>query len=276
MPSSARSTSCSNSQRLSLTIGLFLKTNLSPQLLENVQIFLVRAVALNPGHLQQEGHVPERWMTHDDLEALKAHFAVANVLVAVDARPSDAIALALRVRAPIFAEDTVIDNAKQLDVSSAKGDSERLQKWLEALDPDVGAAALTAGSLELAGHAIAPADVELVRVERQGFAAATLDSGVSLVLDMVIDDALLSKGLAREITRRVQAQRKALDLAIEDRIALEVWLPDGALELADDDWGWVQSETRAVDAKLHHKAAPKRAEHFEVDGVALGFTARHA
>ena len=115
-----------------------------------------------------------------------------------------------------------------------------------------------------------------MRIERPGFAAATLDSGVSLVLDMAVDDALLSKGLAREITRRVQAQRKALDLAIENRIALEVWLPDGAPELADDDWGWVQSETRAVDAKLHRKAAPKRAERFEVDDVARGFTARHA
>jgi len=64
------------------------------------------------------------------------HLSVGGELVAVDARPSDAIALALRVRAPIFAEDTVLDNAKQLDVSLDTGDSERLQKWLEAIDPD--------------------------------------------------------------------------------------------------------------------------------------------
>ena len=64
------------------------------------------------------------------------HLVVGGELVAIDARPSDAIALALRVGAPIFAEDTVIANAKQLDISPAKGDSERLQKWLEALDPD--------------------------------------------------------------------------------------------------------------------------------------------
>ncbi len=64
------------------------------------------------------------------------HLIVGGELVAIDARPSDAIALALRVRAPIFAEDTVLDNAKQLDVSPDTGDSERLQSWLEALDPD--------------------------------------------------------------------------------------------------------------------------------------------
>jgi bifunctional DNase/RNase len=55
--------------------------------------------------------------------------------LAVDARPSDAIALALRTRAPIFVEDAVIDNAK-MDISAEQADSDRLQKWLESLDPD--------------------------------------------------------------------------------------------------------------------------------------------
>lgn len=56
--------------------------------------------------------------------------------VAIDSRPSDAIALALRARAPIFVEEQVIDNAKTIEVTPDKGDSERLQKWLESLDPD--------------------------------------------------------------------------------------------------------------------------------------------
>lgn len=55
---------------------------------------------------------------------------------AIDARPSDAIALALRTRAPIFVEDTVIDNARPFDVEQDRPDTERLQKWLENLDPD--------------------------------------------------------------------------------------------------------------------------------------------
>ena len=56
--------------------------------------------------------------------------------VAIDARPSDAIALALRTKAPIFVEDTVIDHAKTVDFSSEKNDADRLHKWLESLDPD--------------------------------------------------------------------------------------------------------------------------------------------
>src|SRR5438046_10703135 len=56
--------------------------------------------------------------------------------LAIDARPSDAIALALRTRAPIFVEDSVIDNAKTMDPSAEKTDADRLHKWLESLDPD--------------------------------------------------------------------------------------------------------------------------------------------
>jgi bifunctional DNase/RNase len=56
--------------------------------------------------------------------------------MAIDARPSDAIALALRTRAPIYVEETVIDHAKTVDFASEKPDSDRLHKWLESLDPD--------------------------------------------------------------------------------------------------------------------------------------------
>jgi uncharacterized protein len=64
------------------------------------------------------------------------HVRVGSELRIIDARPSDAIALALRTRAPIFVEDTVIDNAKPFEMGQDKPDTERLQKWLENLDPD--------------------------------------------------------------------------------------------------------------------------------------------
>ena len=64
------------------------------------------------------------------------YLALNGGTVAIDARPSDAIALALRTRAPIFVEDTVIDNAKTVDFTTEKADSDRLHKWLESLDPD--------------------------------------------------------------------------------------------------------------------------------------------
>jgi len=64
------------------------------------------------------------------------YLSIGGDTVVIDARPSDAIALALRARAPIFVEDAVIDNAKTVDFTAEKADSDRLHKWLESLDPD--------------------------------------------------------------------------------------------------------------------------------------------
>jgi bifunctional DNase/RNase len=64
------------------------------------------------------------------------HLATAGGRVTVDARPSDAIALALRTRAPIMVEPHVLDHAKTLDVAHEKMDGERLHQWLDSLDPD--------------------------------------------------------------------------------------------------------------------------------------------
>ena len=56
--------------------------------------------------------------------------------IAVDSRPSDALALALRVDCPIFVEEEVLKNSK---ISSTVGDKishEGAQKWLENLNED--------------------------------------------------------------------------------------------------------------------------------------------
>jgi bifunctional DNase/RNase len=66
------------------------------------------------------------------------YMTVRGETVAIDARPSDAIALALRTRSPILVEDAVIDSAnKNADFSGpSRADSDRLQKWLESLNPE--------------------------------------------------------------------------------------------------------------------------------------------
>ena len=64
------------------------------------------------------------------------HLTVRGERVAVDARPSDAIALALRTRSPILVEESVIESARTADFTTEPADTERLQKWLESLDPE--------------------------------------------------------------------------------------------------------------------------------------------
>ena len=62
------------------------------------------------------------------------HLEVNGEPLAVDARPSDAIALALRAHAPIFVDTNVIELAKKIDPTEDAKDTERLRKWLETLD----------------------------------------------------------------------------------------------------------------------------------------------
>src|SRR3981081_1451074 len=115
-----------------------------------VGIFEANAIAL-----QIENISTPRPMTHDllrnvihDLKAEVKKIVVCDLqentfyaliylglngdTVAIDARPSDAIALALRTRAPIFVEETVIDNAKTVDFSTDRDDAEPPQKWVAA------------------------------------------------------------------------------------------------------------------------------------------------
>ena len=54
----------------------------------------------------------------------------------IDARPSDAIALALRAEVPIFVRRPVLEKAKAVDLASAAGDEEKLKKWLEEISPE--------------------------------------------------------------------------------------------------------------------------------------------
>jgi len=53
--------------------------------------------------------------------------------IVIDSRPSDAIAIALAVDAPIFVSDQVIEKAKTIDMEK---EGDQLKEWLENLNPD--------------------------------------------------------------------------------------------------------------------------------------------
>jgi len=57
-------------------------------------------------------------------------------ILSIDSRPSDALALALRVDCPIFVEDEVLKSSKISSVINEKTSSEELRKWLENLPED--------------------------------------------------------------------------------------------------------------------------------------------
>jgi uncharacterized protein len=68
------------------------------------------------------------------------HITYKGKEISIDARPSDALALSLRVNAPIFVAEKVISQSRQIDLTAEAGDkTEQGKKWqeiLEKLNPD--------------------------------------------------------------------------------------------------------------------------------------------
>jgi len=60
-------------------------------------------------------------------------------MISVDSRPSDALAIALRLDCPIYVEETVLKTSKAVAAVSEAGSNEELRRWLENLnDEDLG------------------------------------------------------------------------------------------------------------------------------------------
>jgi bifunctional DNase/RNase len=119
-----------------------------------IGVFEANAIAL-----KMENIVTPRPMTHDLLQNVfeKFDIPVEKIVVndvrdntfyakifcrynqhvyAIDSRPSDAIALALRMDVPIFVEEAVVKKAQSLKFDENLEDSEKLKKWLEGLRPE--------------------------------------------------------------------------------------------------------------------------------------------
>ena len=70
------------------------------------------------------------------------HLRLGSSDITVDSRPSDAIALALRVDAPIYVAEEVLAKAESVEVKVAKepdppkaDDPARIKEWLESIKP---------------------------------------------------------------------------------------------------------------------------------------------
>jgi bifunctional DNase/RNase len=60
-------------------------------------------------------------------------------MISVDSRPSDALAIALRLDCPIYVEESVLKSSKVAATVSDKVNNEELRRWLEGLnDEDLG------------------------------------------------------------------------------------------------------------------------------------------
>jgi bifunctional DNase/RNase len=76
----------------------------------------------------------------DNVYYATIHIATKNSTIKIDARPSDALALALRTRSPIFVDSSVIDKSRKVDLRTEAGkkgmDSRKWAEMLEELSPE--------------------------------------------------------------------------------------------------------------------------------------------
>lgn len=128
----------------------------------NILPIWVGVYEANAIQLEIEKVVTPRPMTHDLIKSvllgLQAHvqkIVVTNIkddtfyaviwveregqMISIDARPSDALALALRIDCPIYVDDIVLNSSKSQSAAKEGINNEELKRFLENLnDEDLG------------------------------------------------------------------------------------------------------------------------------------------
>src|SRR5581483_2227971 len=100
------------------------------------------------------------------------------------------------------------------------------------------------GRFRVAGRELEADEVLVERGGREGWAVSSGD-GVTVALDLGLDDELVLEGEAYELIHRVNSLRKERGLELTDRIVLTV--PEALRELLDRHGEWIKGEVLAVD-----------------------------
>jgi len=106
----------------------------------------------------------------------------------------------------------------------------------------------------------------LVSAEGAEGLATAEDKLLTVAIDTALTPELKAEGLAREIVRRVQSQRKNADFNIEDRIT--TWYAaEGALAEVFTTWGdYIQDETLTTELIAGDPPAEAFVETHKVEG----------
>jgi isoleucyl-tRNA synthetase len=100
------------------------------------------------------------------------------------------------------------------------------------------------GRFRVQGHELEADEVLVERGGREGWAVASGD-GVTVALDLGLDDELVLEGEAYELIHRVNSLRKQQGFELTDRIVLTV--PDELRRLIDAHGEWINGEVLAVE-----------------------------
>jgi isoleucyl-tRNA synthetase len=183
----------------------------------------------------------------------------------------------LNVKSFEFVDDPgVLVNYRVLPVNELLGpkfgaDFPKVRAALTQLDSSTVAAKVADGEtvgLQIDGKPVSLApDEVLINTEPVEGLAVAADRLLTVAVDAVLTPELKSEGLAREIVRRVQAQRKEADFNIEDRIITWYVAGDDLAEVFNT-WGeYIQAETLTTSLIPGEPPEDAYVETHAVDGV---------
>ncbi|MBI2419817.1 MAG: isoleucine--tRNA ligase [Ignavibacteriales bacterium] len=122
------------------------------------------------------------------------------------------------------------------------------------------------GSIEIAVNGenvtVTPEDVEILRTEIAGWVVSNED-GVTVALDLELNEDLIAEGRAREFVNRVQNLRKDSGFDVTDRISIAYEAPDEFAKAITMYEQYVSNETLAVS--ITKEAAAGNGHEVEID-----------
>ena len=102
-------------------------------------------------------------------------------------------------------------------------------------------------------------DVQIVTDDIPGWIVSS-DGGLTVALDITIDEALKAEGLSRELVNRVQNLRKETGLDVTDRIALFVDANDELKSRLVENLEYIRTQTLAEEVKWQDEAGAVQIE----------------
>jgi len=150
---------------------------------------------------------------------------------------------------------------KEIELGAVEAVELHVKPHLPALGPKLGKelgavrAALAAGEFEeleggrfrVLGHELEPDEVLVERGGKEGWAVASAD-GVTVALDLTLDDELLLEGEAFDLIHGVNTLRKEQGFEVTDRIVLTV--PAEMRELVEAHGDWIKNDVLATEIQV--------------------------
>jgi len=144
---------------------------------------------------------------------------------------------------------------------------------LRSMNPAQVVGGIAAGedvTFELNGETVALTGEEiLVSTEDAENMAVAADKVVTVGIDTVVTPELKAEGLAREVVRRIQTQRKNADFNIEDRIT--TWyVASDEFDKIFAEWGeYIKSETLTTELTAGEPSPDAFVEQHKIEGLEI-------